>query len=100
MGMNNNKKPPVHYGYRREKGHVPKFHSEIDAYIRTRGIMDKNEGFEILNFRLNRHGEVRNCKPCERCVDLMFAFGCKKIYFLNPDGLNCLVYNLIFKKSC
>ncbi len=84
--------PPRHYGYhsRLRKGErgpgIPKTHSEMNAYRKTRGVMSSRGGFEIINVRLSRKGEMRLNKPCPCCVELMWALGCKRFWFSWEGG--------------
>lgn len=39
-------------------------HSEIDAYSKVR---HRAGSYTLLNFRFNKHGELRNSKPCRYC---------------------------------
>lgn len=74
-GMNRQGNPPKAY---------PNFaaiHSEIDAFRKAKGIMNHNIGFEIINIRLNRQGQLRLSAPCERCGPFIKAIGCTHVHF-------------------
>jgi len=80
--------PPLHYGYHSSKNDitfVPKFHAEIWAYKRARGILEDGF-FEIINIRLNKLGKLRLSKPCRPCFELLSAVGCKNFYFSSEVG--------------
>lgn len=78
--------PPKHYGYgARIKGAIPKTHSEINAYIKSRRIIGK-QSFQIINIRLNKSRKMRLSKPCVCCHDIMVAMGCTKFYYSSEIG--------------
>ncbi len=79
--------PPVHYGYHRisEPDFLPKFHSECFAYKKARGILEDG-GFEIVNLRLSKTGEVRMSKPCKSCYHLMSQLGCVRFHYSSELG--------------
>lgn len=88
FGMNHVGLPPVHYGYGRDEddAYLPKTHSEISAWKKIRGILDKRKPFTVINIRLNRKGEVRKSKPCRVCLDILNSLGCNKVYFTGGDN--------------
>jgi len=65
---------------------APKIHSEIAAYRKAKGILTKNEPFEIVNIRLNKNKELRLSKPCICCFEIMKELGCSKFYFSSNAG--------------
>ena len=90
-GTNCNEVPPIHYGYHdRIEGNNPKIHSEIRAWRKARGLLDKSQSFEIINVRLNSRGEWRNSRPCAVCQDIMGAVGCCKVWFTTDKGWKSL----------
>lgn len=83
---NNAHTPPKHYGYgSRIKGAIPKTHSEIRAYRRSRRILGR-QSFQIINIRLNRSNQMRLSKPCCCCNNIMREMGCTKFYYSSPVG--------------
>lgn len=83
-GVNMDGDPLIHWGYKSNKSdptYSPKIHSEINAYRKLKGLLDKNKSFEIINIRLNKLGELRNSKPCQCCSELLADLGCKKIHY-------------------
>src|SRR4051812_15473268 len=58
---NARQEPPRHYGYHRrcDASFRPKFHSEVRAYRRARGLIGTGADFEMINIRLTRSGLVR-----------------------------------------
>ena len=80
-GTNRPGVPPIHFGYAaRIDGNSPKTHSELDAYRKARGLLDKSE-FSVLNLRLNRRGELRMSKPCICCSAFLSVVGCSHIVY-------------------
>jgi len=80
--------PPKHWGYHKlnnDWGFVPKFHSEVFAYKKARGILNDST-FEIINLRFNKKGELKLSKPCQSCFELMIEFGCTKFYYSSDIG--------------
>ena len=76
--------PPIHYGYQHrilDPFYKPKLHSEIAAFKKAKGILIKNEPFEIVNIRLNKNKELRLSKPCICCFRIMQELGCSKFYY-------------------
>ena len=81
--------PPIHMGYhdRRDSPTFrPKTHSELAAWIRARGLLEKGEPWVMINIRLSKNGELRCSKPCEICESLMKALGCEKVYYSNSTN--------------
>lgn len=85
---NANLEPRRHLGYhhpKRSASFRPKFHSEVWAYYRSRGLLG-NRKFEVVNFRFNKQGEIKLAKPCEVCYNLLSILGATKFYY--SSGLN------------
>jgi hypothetical protein len=88
-GVNQDGEPLIHWGYKRMKEdptYSPKIHSEIHAYKKNKGIMEKGKTFEIINIRLNKLGELRNSKPCKCCSTLLRDLGCIRFYYSSDCG--------------
>lgn len=80
---NANHTPPIWYGYHArcsDSSFVPKYHSEIFAWKKARGLLGNNS-FEIINLRLNKKGFLRLSKPCQPCYFLMKELNCNKFYY-------------------
>lgn len=83
-GRNNKRSPARHFGYHNRISDFnfgPKTHSEIDAYKKAKGLLNKNKKFEIINVRLNKNKELRSSKPCEFCYNIMKKLGCERFVF-------------------
>lgn len=77
--------PPVHYGYHKALGYKPKFHAEVHAYKKAKGILI-NDNFSIVNIRLGKDGDLKLSAPCEACHSLLSCLGCNKFYYSSPTG--------------
>ena len=77
--------PPIHMGYHRRIGAIPKLHAEILAYRKAKGLLNK-QTFEIINVRLNKKGELRLSKPCICCQEILSDLGCKRFWYSWEDG--------------
>lgn len=58
-----------------------KIHSEVDAYFKAKGIMDKHVDFEVVNIRLTKTGMIKASNPCKCCFAFLKNLGCKRIWF-------------------
>lgn len=81
-GCNRRSSPLLFLGY---KSHT-KMHSEVDAYYKAKGIMQKNEDFEVVNIRLSKHGHIKESTPCKCCYAFLNNLGCKRIWFTTRIG--------------
>lgn len=61
-------------------------HSEVLAYRRARGLLDKSKGFEMLNIRFNGQSELKCSKPCSTCLMYLKKTNLKKIFFSENNG--------------
>lgn len=81
--MNRTHTPPQYMGYY----DYSKLHSESLAYKRAKGLLRKDESFEIVNIRLDRKGNFRNSLPCLCCMRWLKELGCRHILFSTNAGL-------------
>lgn len=63
-----------------------KIHSEVDAYKKAKGLLDKSKNFSIVNLRLNRKGEPRMSAPCKCCMNFLETVGCNGIHYSTDQG--------------
>jgi hypothetical protein len=70
-------------------------HSETLAYRKAKGILNKNEIFEVINIRLNARGELKIAKPCPCCTTFLKNLNCKRIWFSSSDSEIFSKINLI-----
>jgi hypothetical protein len=80
IGINQFKTHPLakKYGYRYDE-----VHSELDAFLKYKGPRD---GLTLINFRFNRHGDMRMSRPCKLCTpwcDAIFD----EIYYTTEGGV-------------
>lgn len=59
-------------------------HAEIDALIRS-GREDL-DGADIYVARLNKNGDLANCKPCKACAKAIEDAGISRVYYVNEEG--------------
>lgn len=79
IGVNSNKTHPKakEAGYRYEC-----LHSEMDAFLK---LPDRNiKGLELVNFRFNKRGELRNSCPCKYCMGWCLPFF-KEIWYSTSE---------------
>ena len=80
IGTNQSKTHPLakKYGYRYNE-----VHSELDALLRYKG---PKTNLTLVNYRMNRFGDMRLSKPCSNCM-LWCASIFDKIYYTTSDGI-------------
>ena len=64
------------------KDHI---HSEVHAVIKCKRI-HLIDGFSLWNIRIDRHGNIRISKPCDRCMEFIKKIGIKKVYYTKNNG--------------
>lgn len=65
-------------------------HSEVQALSRLKKIITKTRkinDLKIINFRLNKHGEIKNAKSCMACTKVLFRLGITNIIYSTDDGI-------------
>jgi hypothetical protein len=86
-GYNHNEVPPIHMGYhQRLDWNMPKTHSELSAWRAAKGLIDPSRGFETINIRLNKLGELKDSKPCTCCFSFLKTMGCIACNFSTDLG--------------
>lgn len=80
--------PPKGLGYKckRDTHLFSTRHAEYKALMKCKGIMNFQKNWEIINIRLNKQGDMRISKPCNRCYSLTKDWGCVKYYFTTEVG--------------
>lgn len=66
----------------------PYLHAETDLISRLLGKYYIDSSLTIVIIRLNKHGQLRNSKPCERCQKILDALGIEKLYWSTNNGFN------------
>jgi hypothetical protein len=63
-----------------------KRHSELNAFTKAKGLLDRDKSFEVINLRLNKRGEFRDAAPCSCCHHFLKMLGCQKVWFTTNSG--------------
>jgi hypothetical protein len=63
-----------------------KIHSEVDAYKKAKGIMDRSLPFEVVNIRLTKTGRISTSEPCKCCFAFLRNLDCKSVHFTTDIG--------------
>lgn len=64
-------------------------HSEIQALSRIKKTLDKErkiKSIKIINFRINKNGEIKNSKPCLACSKVLQRLDIINIIYSNDNG--------------
>ena len=80
--------PLTIFGYSNISGR----HAETNAYDKAKGILDKTSGFEVVNIRLNKAGNLKLSKPCACCYSFLESFGCTSVWFSTEAGFAKLMF--------
>jgi deoxycytidylate deaminase len=68
----------------RFKNFTESLHAEAHALFKCNFSL---RGYSILVVRINKHGELRNAKPCTFCMDYITFKEIKHIYYSDVDGI-------------
>jgi len=66
----------------------PYLHAETDLISRLWGKYYIDSGLKIVIIRLNKRGELRCSKPCERCDQILKSLDIKKIWWSTDYGFS------------
>jgi len=77
FGMNRRSSPLTLLGY----PDYSKMHSEIDAYFKVKGLLEKNKPFEVVNIRLTKTNRIVMSQPCPCCSSFLYKSGCDSVWF-------------------
>lgn len=66
----------------------PYLHAETDLISRLWGKYYIDENLKMVVVRLNKRGELRNSKPCEKCSKILDSLGVTKIWWSVHNGFN------------
>lgn len=58
-----------------------KLHSEVDAWNKCKGLLDKDLEWSMVNIRLGRQKTLKLSKPCHCCFEFIRRLGCKEVWF-------------------
>lgn len=64
----------------------PYLHAETDLISKLWGNYYIDSSLTVIVVRLNKRGEMRCSKPCERCYNIMKALDIKKIFWSDTNG--------------
>lgn len=60
-------------------------HAEMDAVQKLLGRYHIDRSLKLISLRLNRHGEIKNARPCNRCTKIINAFG-MRVWYSSSEG--------------
>lgn len=66
----------------------PYLHAETDLISRLWGKYYIDSNLSVVVIRLNKRGELRNSKPCERCREILECLGINKLYWSVNNGFS------------
>jgi hypothetical protein len=66
----------------------PYLHAETDLISRLWGKHYIDGSLKIVVLRLNKRGELRCSKPCEKCSQILNSLGIHKIWWSEDNGFN------------
>ena len=66
----------------------PYLHAETDLISRMWGKYYIDSNLTVILIRLNKHGQLRNSKPCSKCSKILEALGIEKFHWSTNEGFN------------
>lgn len=66
----------------------PYLHAETDLISRLWGKHYIDNSLKMVIVRLNKHGQLRCSKPCEKCQQILEALDITKIWWSDDNGFN------------
>lgn len=66
----------------------PYLHAETDLISRLWGKYYIDSSLTVVLVRLNKKGQLRNSKPCEKCHKILDALGIEKLHWSTNNGFN------------
>lgn len=81
--------PPLHLGYARLLDRPAMIHSELAAYRKftQHPQYRRNQTVSMINFRLNKSGEIKLSRPCVACIAFMRAMQIKKVIYSDDQSI-------------
>lgn len=64
----------------------PYLHAETDLISRLWGKVYIDSNLKMVIVRLNKHGQLRDSKPCSKCSAIISALGIEKVYWSTENG--------------
>jgi hypothetical protein len=66
----------------------PYLHAETDLISRLWGKHYIDNSLKMVIVRLNKHGQLRCSKPCDKCEQIINALDIKKVWWSIDNGFN------------
>lgn len=66
----------------------PYLHAETDLFSRLWGKFYIDNSLKMVIVRLNKHGQLRCSKPCEKCDQIIRSLGLTKVWWSTDDGFD------------
>lgn len=66
----------------------PYLHAETDLISRLWGKYYIDNSLKMVVVRLNKRGQLRCSKPCDKCSQILQALGITKIWWSDENGFN------------
>ena len=66
----------------------PYLHAETDLISRMWGKYYIDSSLTVILIRLNKHGQLRNSKPCSKCSKILEALGIEKLHWSTNEGFH------------
>lgn len=64
----------------------PFIHAEVDMLSKLWGNVYIDNRLKVVVVRLNKHGKLRNSKPCPRCTQVLKALNLTNVWWSTDDG--------------
>lgn len=66
----------------------PYLHAETDLISRLWGNYYIDDSIKMVIVRLNKSGQLRCSKPCDRCSEIINSLGINKLWWSTNNGFN------------
>lgn len=93
VGYNTNKTHPIQKKYNKYRdmeydGIEPSsgLHAEMMALLGLKDMDIDYSKVKLYIYREDNDGKLRNCRPCEACMELIDRMGIKKIFYTTENG--------------
>lgn len=88
-GVNHQGEPTGYqrFGYHQGRHSV---HSEVVAWRKASGLLDRRKPWGLINIRLGADGGLRMSKPCRVCEAYMRSCGCREVFYTTSTGFSRL----------
>ena len=67
----------------------PYLHAETDLISRLWGKYYIDGSLKMVIIRLNKRGELRCSRPCEKCSQILQTLGIRKVWWSEDNGFCC-----------